>query len=118
MDVDGLNAGYAAVLLEESLENPEAVPAEWRALFESAPDGHGGARNGEDRPKILRPERPALDRRQGRGHILDPGQRQPPVPDAEGPDLRRFFEERPHGGLVAGGREKCNRPAAGLGSGE
>jgi len=38
MEVDGLNAGYAAVLLEEYLENPEAVPAEWRALFESAPE--------------------------------------------------------------------------------
>ncbi|HEY7207404.1 MAG TPA: multifunctional oxoglutarate decarboxylase/oxoglutarate dehydrogenase thiamine pyrophosphate-binding subunit/dihydrolipoyllysine-residue succinyltransferase subunit [Gaiellaceae bacterium] len=38
MDVDALNAGYAAVLLEDYLENPETVPAEWRALFESAPD--------------------------------------------------------------------------------
>jgi 2-oxoglutarate dehydrogenase E1 component len=37
-DVDGLNAGYAALLLEEYLENPEAVPAEWRELFESAPE--------------------------------------------------------------------------------
>src|SRR5437763_1806577 len=34
-DVDGLNAGYARALLDEYLENPEAVPAEWRALFES-----------------------------------------------------------------------------------
>jgi 2-oxoglutarate dehydrogenase E1 component len=34
-DVDGLNAGYARLLLEEYLENPEAVPPEWRALFES-----------------------------------------------------------------------------------
>ena len=34
-DVDGLNVGYARVLFEEYLENPEAVPAEWRALFES-----------------------------------------------------------------------------------
>ena len=34
-DVDGLNAGYARLLLEEYLENPEAVPAEWRSLFES-----------------------------------------------------------------------------------
>jgi 2-oxoglutarate dehydrogenase E1 component len=34
-DVDGLNAGFARVLLEQYLENPEAVPAEWRALFES-----------------------------------------------------------------------------------
>src|SRR5919201_4149431 len=38
MDVDGLNAGYAAVLLEDYLENPEAVPFEWRAFFERAPD--------------------------------------------------------------------------------
>ena len=34
-DVDGLNAGYARLLLDEYLENPEAVPAEWRTLFES-----------------------------------------------------------------------------------
>ncbi|HVA30548.1 MAG TPA: 2-oxoglutarate dehydrogenase E1 component [Gaiellaceae bacterium] len=36
-DVDGLNAGYAALVLEQYLDNPAAVPAEWRALFESAP---------------------------------------------------------------------------------
>jgi 2-oxoglutarate dehydrogenase E1 component len=34
-DVDGLNAGYAQLLLDEYLENPESVPSEWRALFES-----------------------------------------------------------------------------------
>src|SRR5579885_965284 len=34
-DVDGLNAGYARALLDEYLENPGAVPSEWRALFES-----------------------------------------------------------------------------------
>ena len=34
-DVDGLNAGYASDLLEEYLENPNAVPSEWRHLFES-----------------------------------------------------------------------------------
>ena len=34
-DVDGPNAGYAQLMLEEYLENPSAVPAEWRALFES-----------------------------------------------------------------------------------
>src|SRR3954468_4757394 len=34
-DVDGLNLGYAQGLLEEYLENPEAVPQEWRSLFES-----------------------------------------------------------------------------------
>jgi 2-oxoglutarate dehydrogenase E1 component len=34
-DVDAVNSGYARALLEEYLENPEAVPSEWRALFES-----------------------------------------------------------------------------------
>ena len=34
-DVDDLNAGYAQLLLEQYLESPESVPAEWRELFES-----------------------------------------------------------------------------------
>ena len=34
-EVDGLNTGYARALLDEYLENPDGVPAEWRALFES-----------------------------------------------------------------------------------
>ena len=34
-EVDGLNAGYARLLLDDYLENPEAVPVEWRSLFES-----------------------------------------------------------------------------------
>ena len=34
-DVDALNAGYARLLLEEYLEDPDAVPQEWRELFES-----------------------------------------------------------------------------------
>src|SRR5215472_6581246 len=37
-DVDGLNTGYAALLLEQYLDNPEAVPEEWRDLFESRPE--------------------------------------------------------------------------------
>src|SRR5438445_175276 len=37
-DVDGLNAGSAALVLEQYLDNPAAVPAEWRALFESEPE--------------------------------------------------------------------------------
>jgi 2-oxoglutarate dehydrogenase E1 component len=67
-DVDGLNAGYARLLLDEYLENPEAVPPEWRALFEadgeaiaalpgvaqlleraSSPDGNGSG-NGQTSP--------------------------------------------------------------------
>ena len=35
MDVDGLNTGYASALLEQYLESPDSVPAEWRALFET-----------------------------------------------------------------------------------
>ncbi len=34
-DVDGVNAGYARLLLDEYLDNPEAVQPEWRALFET-----------------------------------------------------------------------------------
>ena len=37
-DVDGLNTGYAALLLEQYLDNPSAVPEEWRDLFESEPE--------------------------------------------------------------------------------
>jgi 2-oxoglutarate dehydrogenase E1 component len=32
-EVDGLNAGYATTLLHDYLENPEAVPEEWRDLL-------------------------------------------------------------------------------------
>ena len=38
VDVDGLNTGYAALLLEQYLDNPGAVPEEWRELFESEPE--------------------------------------------------------------------------------
>ncbi len=37
-EIDGLNAGFAELLLEEYLGNPDAVPAEWRALFEEGAD--------------------------------------------------------------------------------
>ncbi|MGH3010134.1 MAG: 2-oxoglutarate dehydrogenase E1 subunit family protein, partial [Gaiellaceae bacterium] len=36
-DVDGLNTGYAALLLEQYLDNPGSVPEEWRDLFENDP---------------------------------------------------------------------------------
>src|SRR5262245_49989678 len=38
MDIDGLNAGYASTILEQYLESPDSVPAEWRALFEDGAD--------------------------------------------------------------------------------
>ena len=34
-DVDALNAGFAGLLLEQYLENPDALPPEWRTFFES-----------------------------------------------------------------------------------
>ncbi len=48
-DVDGPNAGYARLLLEDYLENPDAVPAEWRELFES-----GGSELVATHPGLLR----------------------------------------------------------------
>ncbi|MGH3070651.1 MAG: 2-oxoglutarate dehydrogenase E1 subunit family protein, partial [Gaiellaceae bacterium] len=48
-DVDGLNAGYARLLLEDYLENPDAVPPEWRELFES-----GGSELVASHPGLLR----------------------------------------------------------------
>ena len=32
-EIDGLNAAYATSLLHDYLENPEAVPEEWRELL-------------------------------------------------------------------------------------
>jgi 2-oxoglutarate dehydrogenase E1 component len=45
----GLNAGFAQLLLDEYLENPDAVPEEWRALFES---GHSELLGGQ--PGLVR----------------------------------------------------------------
>jgi 2-oxoglutarate dehydrogenase E1 component len=70
-DVDGLNTGYAQALLEQYLENPEAVPEEWRSLFESGDSAvvdalPGLARlvetlkvNGAPAPPVEAPVRPA-----------------------------------------------------------
>src|SRR3954463_4923406 len=75
-DVDGLNAGYARLLLDDYLENPEAVPAEWRALFESGDselvrglpglarllervDGSNGGSDGNGQPVVQAPPREA-----------------------------------------------------------
>src|SRR5579862_8196817 len=72
-DVDGLNTGYARLLLDEYLENPEAVPAEWRALFESG-DGELVAAV----PGLAR----LLERvpRAGNGHAPAPAAPQPVAP--------------------------------------
>src|SRR3954464_12525954 len=96
-DVDGLNAGYARALLDEYLENPEAVPSEWRALFESGnselvathpgiarllellPQAQGDGANGhavEEAPAPAKqPAAPAA-----------PAEQQPPADPAQAPD--------------------------------
>jgi 2-oxoglutarate dehydrogenase E1 component len=69
-DVDGLNAGFARDLLEDYLENPDAVPSEWRQLFESGDSDvvaqHPGlarlleaAENGHPQPATPIPAAPA-----------------------------------------------------------
>jgi 2-oxoglutarate dehydrogenase E1 component len=62
-DVDGLNAGFARDLLEDYLENPDAVPAEWRELFES-----GDSDVVATHPGLVR----LLERAAGNGHAPAP----------------------------------------------
>src|SRR6266511_1861473 len=75
-DVDGLNAGYAQVLLDQYLENPDAVPEEWRNLFEDSA--------GEiiaSQPGLAR----LLDALTGNGHGEVAPTPLPAPPPAEGP---------------------------------
>src|SRR5438045_543523 len=89
-DVDGLNAGYAKALLEEYLENPEAVPEEWRRLFES-----GDSELVTTHPGLAR----LLDalREDGNGHRAAPPGSAPPVPapQAAAPPAPPPAAERP-----------------------
>jgi len=76
-DVDGLNTGYAALLLEQYLDNPGAVPEEWRDLFESEPEVL--LRRQPGLARLL--ERAAAD---GDGHVL-PAAPAPPRPAEPAP---------------------------------
>ena len=58
-EVDGLNAGYAQLLLDEYLENPASVPPQWRALFERGDSSLFAAHPGLAR---------LLDAARGNGH--------------------------------------------------
>src|SRR5204863_8978854 len=73
-DVDGLNAGFASALLEQYLENPEAVPSEWRSLFESGSEELVATLPGL--AKLLE-----LLAEDGNGHVVAP----PPAPAAPAP---------------------------------
>jgi len=73
-EVDGLNAGYASALLEQYLENPDAVPSEWRALFES-----GASELVATHPGLARLVDLLLE--DGNGHVaLAPPSAPPPSP--------------------------------------
>jgi 2-oxoglutarate dehydrogenase E1 component len=87
-DVDAVNSGYARVLLEEYLENPEAVPPEWREVFEGGDGELVAALPGLARLlETLRPD--------GNGQVAAPPA--PPPPEtAVAP-----ADERVLGGLAA-----------------
>jgi 2-oxoglutarate dehydrogenase E1 component len=73
-EVDGLNAGYASALLEQYLENPDAVPGEWRALFE-----RGASELVATHPGLVRLVE--LLREDGDGHVAAPvAVEAPPAP--------------------------------------
>src|SRR3989440_4074066 len=74
MDVDGLNTGYAQDLLEEYLENPDAVPSEWRRVFES-----GSSEVVATHPGLARLLELLGD---GNGHVTVEEEHGPPEPDA------------------------------------
>src|SRR5581483_5528980 len=89
-DVDGVNAGYARLLLDEYLDNPEAVSPEWRALFESR-----GPELLRDLPELARLlENGHGPNGQGNGHaaVAQP----PQAPAAAAPDQELL------GGIAAG----------------
>src|SRR5690348_1050041 len=89
--MDGLNTGYAALLLEQFLDNPTAVPAEWRELFESAP------------PELLRaqPGLAALLERFGNGHAAPVGVAPPPAPAPRPAPAREVVDDELIGGVAA-----------------
>jgi len=77
-DVDGLNAGFARDLLEDYLENPEAVPSEWRELFES----------GDSDVVATHPGLARLLERAGNGHHAPAAEAPAPAPpQAEAPPV-------------------------------
>ena len=91
--MDGLNTGYAALLLEQFLDNPTAVPAEWRELFESAP------------PELLRaqPGLATLLERFGNGHAapVTVAPQPPPQAPAPAPVREVVVDEELVGGVAA-----------------
>ena len=94
-EVDGLNTGYAALMLEQYLDNPSAVPSEWRALFESAPEALLAIQPGLARLV----ER--LDQSGGNGHVPVAAPEPPPAPAAPPPAAPAPPDDELLGGVAA-----------------
>jgi 2-oxoglutarate dehydrogenase E1 component len=90
-DVDGLNAGFASALLEQYLENPEAVPSEWRSLFESGSEELVATLPGLARLLDLLAE-------DGNGHVAAPA---PPAPAPEAAPAAPAVDDELLGGIAA-----------------
>jgi 2-oxoglutarate dehydrogenase E1 component len=88
-DVDGLNSGYERLLLEEYLENPDAVPSEWRSLFES-----GDSELVATHPGLLR----LLEVLERDGHLPP----QPEAPEAAPPAEAPPVDDELLGAVAAG----------------
>ena len=100
-DVDGLNTGYARALLDDYLENPAAVPPEWRELFES-----GDSDLLATHPGVARLLRAAAERSENghaNGHAVAPAIEPPVVepPVVEAPVVESPVVEAPVAHAVA-----------------
>src|SRR5881394_1252159 len=92
-DVDGLNAGFASALLEQYLENPEAVPSEWRSLFESGSEELVATLPGLARLLDLLAE-------DGNGHVATPAA-PPPATEAAPAPAPPAIDDELLGGVAA-----------------
>jgi 2-oxoglutarate dehydrogenase E1 component len=81
--LSGLNAGYVGLVLEQYLENPEAVAPEWRALFEDADESVLEALPGLRNLVRTAPAPPAADGN-GEASVVAPAP-PPPAPAPEPP---------------------------------
>jgi len=99
-DVDGLNAGYAALLLEQYLDNPAAVPAEWRSLFEDSPEALAAVHPGLAR-LLERIERNGAPVDGGNGHTAEAPAPAAPVPAPPAPAPAPSADDELVGGVAA-----------------
>src|SRR5213592_4501840 len=95
-DVDGLNAGFASAILEQYLENPEAVPEEWRELFES-----GSSELVATHPGLARLVELLREEQDGNGQVAAPPTPAAPAAPAEAPAPAPAVDDELLGGVAA-----------------